>query len=92
MKGHLLSDLTDRFVKVSLAISGLALSSILLLTLPTMSVAQSFSYAAINVPGAVATEARGINNNGEIVGSYKTTVCQDMTSQCRVARLAASNT
>lgn len=77
MKGHLLSDLTDRFVKVSLAISGLALSSILLLTLPTMSVAQSFSYAAINVPGAVATEARGINNNGEIVGSYKTTVCQD---------------
>jgi uncharacterized membrane protein len=39
--------------------------------------AQSFSYAAINVPGAVATEARGINNNGEIVGFYKTTTCTD---------------
>lgn len=39
--------------------------------------AQTFNYAAINVPGAVATEARGINNNGEIVGFYKTTACQD---------------
>jgi len=39
--------------------------------------AQSFTYAPINVPGAVATEARAINNNGEIVGFYKTTACAD---------------
>ena len=44
---------------------------------PLAAAAQTFSYAAINVPGAVATEARGINNNGEIVGFYKTTACQD---------------
>jgi hypothetical protein len=29
------------------------------------------------VPGAAATEARGINNNGEIVGFYKTSACVD---------------
>ncbi|HZR65307.1 MAG TPA: hypothetical protein VFA85_09180 [Terriglobales bacterium] len=34
-----------------------------------------FTYAPINVPGAVATEARGINNNGEVVGFYQTTTC-----------------
>src|SRR5947208_15946497 len=39
--------------------------------------AQTFTYAPINVPGAVATEARGINNNGEIVGFYKNTACTD---------------
>lgn len=47
----------------------LALSSTLL--------AQTFTYAPINVPGAAATEARGINNNGEIAGFYKTTTCAD---------------
>jgi hypothetical protein len=36
-----------------------------------------FSYAPINVPGAVSTEARGIDNKGEIVGFYKTGVCGD---------------
>jgi len=50
---------------------------LLLLALPTSLTAQQFSYAAINVPGALATEARGINNNGEIVGFYKTTACGD---------------
>jgi len=49
----------------------------LVLTLSTASFAQTFSYAAINVPGALGTEARGINNNGEIVGFYRTTSCQD---------------
>lgn len=49
----------------------------LLLVFSTASLAQTFNYAPINVPGAVATEARGINNNGEIVGFYKTAACQD---------------
>lgn len=49
----------------------------LLLTFSTFSLAQTFSYAPINVPGALATEARGINNNGEIVGFYRITSCQD---------------
>jgi hypothetical protein len=52
------------------------LLAILLLALSSASFAQ-FSYAPINVPGAVATEARGINNNNEIVGFYKTVACQD---------------
>jgi hypothetical protein len=47
------------------------------LALSTASLAQTFSYAPINVPGAIATEARGINNNGEIVGFYKIAPCQD---------------
>lgn len=29
------------------------------------------------MPGAVATEARGVNNLGEIVGFYKTAACSD---------------
>ena len=52
------------------------LLAILLLTLTSTSFGQ-FTYAPINVPGAAATEARGINNNGEIVGFYKTTACAD---------------
>ncbi|HSB74491.1 MAG TPA: hypothetical protein VLC12_02510 [Terriglobales bacterium] len=36
-----------------------------------------FTYAAINVPGAVSTEARGINSSGEVVGFYKTAACSD---------------
>lgn len=34
-----------------------------------------FNYAPINFPGAVATVVRGINNSGEIVGFYQTTIC-----------------
>jgi uncharacterized membrane protein len=49
----------------------------LALGLPSALVAQTFSYAPIKVPSAVATEARGINNNGEIVGFYKTAACHD---------------
>jgi hypothetical protein len=44
-----------------------------------------FTYAPINVPGAVATAARGINNNGEIVGFYKTTSCQDIAQEYDIA-------
>lgn len=51
--------------------------SAFVLTASTLTFAQTFSYAPINVPGAVQTEARGINNNGEIVGLYKTASCQD---------------
>jgi hypothetical protein len=53
------------------------LFAIVLATSPPTLFAQSFTFAPINVPGAVATEARGINNNGEIVGFYKTTACVD---------------
>jgi hypothetical protein len=35
------------------------------------------TYSKLDVPGAVATEARGINNFGEIVGFYKTVACTD---------------
>jgi len=46
-------------------------------SLPSTLLAQTFTYAPINVPGATQTEARGINNNGEIVGFYKTAACVD---------------
>jgi uncharacterized membrane protein len=49
----------------------------IVLALSSTLVAQTFTYAPINVPGATQTEARGINNNGEIVGFYKTTSCGD---------------
>jgi hypothetical protein len=40
--------------------------------LPSTLLAQTFTYAPINVPGAVSTQARGINATGEIVGFYET--------------------
>jgi hypothetical protein len=45
--------------------------------LPSTLLAQQFSFAPIDVPGATATQARGINASGEIVGFYKTTACAD---------------
>jgi len=60
-----------RFARAAVGFSAL---SILVFT--AFSFAQS-SYAPLNVPGAVATEARGINNSGEIVGFYKTAACAD---------------
>ncbi len=47
------------------------------LCLPLTLLAQTFTYAPINVPGAAATEARGINTSGEIVGFYKSASCTD---------------
>jgi hypothetical protein len=44
----------------------------LILGVSTLSFSQTFTYAPINIPGAVATEVRGINNNGEVVGFYYT--------------------
>ena len=38
-----------------------------------------FSFAPINVPGTIATQARGINGGGEIVGFYKTIACGDFS-------------
>ncbi len=49
----------------------------IVLALPSTLLAQTLTYAPINVPGAVQTEARGINNNGQIVGFYQTTTCGD---------------
>src|SRR5256885_1340471 len=34
-------------------------------SLPSTLLGQTFTYAPVNVPGAVATQARGINNNGD---------------------------
>jgi hypothetical protein len=41
--------------------------ALVLLTFAPLSFAQ-FTFAPVNVPGPVATQARGINANGEIVG------------------------
>ena len=49
-------------------------------SLATPSHAQ-FTYAAVNVPGAVSTQARGINSGGEVVGFYKTAACADSNIQ-----------
>jgi hypothetical protein len=47
-------------------------------SLPSTLLAQTFTYAPINVPGAVGTQARGVNASGEIVGFYETsTSCRD---------------
>jgi hypothetical protein len=48
--------------------------ALFLLLTSTFSLAQ-FTYARLDVPGALTTQARGINNNGEIVGFFQTTSC-----------------
>ncbi len=48
----------------------------LLLTFVSTCYAQ-FVFAPVNVPGAVATVARGINNLGEVVGFYQTVSCSN---------------
>jgi hypothetical protein len=40
-----------------------------------------FKFAAINVPGSAATQAREINYSGEIVGFYQTTLCSNCSLQ-----------
>ncbi|HEV2116118.1 MAG TPA: hypothetical protein VGR48_08855 [Terriglobales bacterium] len=52
---------------------------ILLLTLASLASPcyAQFTYAGINVPGAVSTLARGISYGGEVAGFYKTTACTD---------------
>jgi hypothetical protein len=41
----------------------------------------SFKFAPINVPGATATQARGINASGEVIGFYQTTACSNSNLQ-----------
>ena len=72
--GSLVSLAASRLPRSARAIGGFSALSIVLLT--AFSFAQS-GYAPLNVPGAIATEARGINNTGEIVGFYKTVACAD---------------
>jgi uncharacterized membrane protein len=48
----------------------------LLLTLASTCSAQ-FTFAPIDVPGAVATVARGINNSGQVAGFYQTVACSN---------------
>jgi hypothetical protein len=63
----------------------------LMFVFPSTFLVQIFSYAPINVPSAVATEARGINNNGEIVGFYKMSLAKITTSRFRAVRQKVSN-
>ena len=54
----------------------------IVLALPSTLLAQTFTYAPINIPGAFATEARGINNSGEVVGFYyPTNTCHEPTGE-----------
>src|SRR5438067_2338890 len=53
----------------------LRFSFTLLLIALTHPLFAQFTYDPINVPGATSTEARGINNNGEIVGFYDISSC-----------------
>lgn len=46
------------------------------LALTSLGAAQtSFKYVSINFPGAYSTQANGINNGGEIVGTYMKSAC-----------------
>lgn len=53
-------------------LSRIGLFALVVASLPAYA---QFTYAPIDVPGALATEARGINNYGEVVGYYQTTAC-----------------
>src|SRR5438477_13119923 len=44
---------------------------IALLTFVASASAQNFKFTSIDFPGAAFTAARGINNNGDIAGSYR---------------------
>lgn len=48
---------------------------LVLLALSEFSFTQTFTYKAIDIPGATETQVRGVNSSGEIVGFYKTTPC-----------------
>lgn len=52
-----------------------SLIGLLTLIIASLPAHAQFTYAPINVPGALTAEARGINNNGEVVGFYQTTTC-----------------
>jgi hypothetical protein len=48
---------------------------LVLLAFSPLAFTQTFTYKAINIPGATETQVRGVNSSGEIVGFYKTTSC-----------------
>lgn len=48
---------------------------LLLFAFSPLAVTQTFTYKAVNIPGATETQVRGVNSSGEIVGFYKTTSC-----------------
>jgi len=62
----------------------LRFSFTLLLIAVTHPLFAQFTYAPINVPGATSTEARGINNNGEIVGFYVIAACVEQRQSMEV--------
>lgn len=58
----------------------------LILALTLLATTQAFSqtplkFVAVNFPGATATQARGINASGEIVGFYQSSSCSNYTLQ-----------
>ena len=53
----------------------------LFLALSPVAFTQTFTYKAINIPGATETQVRGVNSSGEIVGFYKTTSCVETVIQ-----------
>ena len=59
----------------------LRFSFTLLLIAVTHPLFAQFTFAPINVPGATSTEARGINNNGEIVGFYDISSCVEQSME-----------
>jgi hypothetical protein len=54
---------------------------VLLFAFSQLAFPQSFTYKAINIPGATETQVRGVNSSGEIVGFYKTTSCVETNIQ-----------
>jgi hypothetical protein len=54
---------------------------LLLLAISLPAFPQAFTYKAIDIPGAMETQVRGVNSSGEIVGFYKTTSCVDFNIQ-----------
>lgn len=56
------------------------LALVLFTTAPVFS-QSSFKFVPINIPGATATQARGVNNYGEVVGFYQITTCSNYTLQ-----------
>jgi hypothetical protein len=54
---------------------------LLLLVFCPIAFAQTFTYKAIDIPGATETQVRGVNSSGEIVGFFKTSSCVETLIQ-----------
>jgi len=55
--------------------------TLLLFLLAALPLQAQFTFAPINVSGAVSTQARGLNVNGEVVGFYQTVACANLAWQ-----------